>query len=142
MKNTITYLSVNAPVRYPEDNIINRDPSLKEVHDDEELPGLDHGMWRALIRLEDGEVMGWPQGTRAELNIKVVDSGTYYLQDEDQVTIYSREENYVPDCLSIDSNGYGDYIYITIQGNGRILNWPSNMRAQILNSEDFTSDED
>lgn len=77
--NEITYLKVTAPVRYPEDNVLNGSSDGAQ-----EMPLLCHGVWDALIRVKDGVVFGWPQGTSARLNIKVVDEGSYYLLDAEQ----------------------------------------------------------
>jgi hypothetical protein len=32
-------------------------------------------------------------------------------------------EGYVPGFMAIDDSGYGDYIYMTIDADGKILNW-------------------
>ena len=35
-------------------------------------------------------------------------------------------EGYVPDLMSLDEDGYGDYMNLTINKDGFIENWPDN----------------
>ena len=55
-------------------------------------------------------------------NIKLVDEGIYVLVDSNikQISVY---RDYVPKCLEIDENGWGDYLEFTIENNGKIKNW-------------------
>lgn len=74
------------------------------------------------INVETGKVINWADKARTQFrNIKVVDEGTYILKDKclNDIMTY---EGYVPGCLEIDDNGWGDYIEFTI--NDRYIeNW-------------------
>ena len=54
-------------------------------------------------------------------SIKIVDEGIYVLVDLHGNYIETR--GYVPSCLEIDDNGWGDYFEFTIQSNGKIKDW-------------------
>lgn len=75
------------------------------------------------IDIDTGEVVNLPEEFKdlSIRNLKIVDSGIYVLTNEDGEPLYSRY-GYVPDCLQIDENGYGDYIEMTVK-DGFIENW-------------------
>lgn len=115
-ENTI---HIEAHVRYPEDAAVNG----KE--EDKDLPTMPYlandpseggWVWNLSIDADTGEVIGWPKGT--------VGQSYYKVCDECKVTFGSiNYDCYVPDFLEIDDKGFGDYIYITIQTDGRIKGW-------------------
>lgn len=56
------------------------------------------------------------------IDMKVTDSGSYYLLDENFEVLYSLLEEYVPNSYSIDGE-YGDYINLEIDlKNGTLIN--------------------
>jgi len=127
------YLQVDAVVRYWDDAKINGEEAQI---DGEDTPLKVGDSWRPLIRLSDGVILDWPQGTTAKTHYKVCDSGNYYLLDADNGLLASRENNYVPDCLSPQQSGYGDYIILNIDENGVIAGWRGD-----LDSDDWEADE-
>ena len=112
-------IKIEAHVRYPEDAYVNG------KQEDEDLPTMPYlasdpsegdWIWNLSIDADTGEVIGWPKGTVGQSNYKVC--------DECKVTFGSiNYDCYVPDFLSIDDEGFGDYIYITIQADGLIKGW-------------------
>jgi hypothetical protein len=112
-----THIEVEAEVRYWEDASVNG-------VDDEDgtlIPGRVGDLWKARIRLADGQVEGWPVGTTAEIHYKVCDAGLYWLTDEAGVRIAKWAGDYVPSSfLCHGDSGYGDYIILTVNGDGLI----------------------
>ncbi|MBB04100.1 MAG: hypothetical protein CML03_01010 [Pseudooceanicola sp.] len=121
--------------------VINVSPRHIGDGDDDDMPtdfpGLDDGKanWLATIDVETGRILGWPEGDARELHIKVCDTGTYTLYDASGESVASIVDNYVPNNLI--PGEYGDYIILSINGDGVITNWPKNPSF-----EDFQSDED
>ena len=76
------------------------------------------------IDIETGKVVNFPEnGIPMYLtNVKIVDSGTYILKDSNLKDI-SVHEGYVPACLSIEEEGFGDYVEIIINKDGYINDW-------------------
>lgn len=120
-----THLQVIAYVRYWDDAQVN---GIQASEDGSNTPlKRADGAWAPRIRLSDGVILDWPQGTTAQVYYKVCDSGSYYLQNDQFETIAMRECNYVPACLAIDDKGYGDYIIMTIDATGKIANWRNHL---------------
>lgn len=76
-----------------------------------------------LIEVDTGRILNWPQGVFADVFYKVCDQGNYSLLDENKEFIGWVSEDYVPGCLSIEDNGYGDYFSILVNGEGYIQHW-------------------
>ena len=114
----LTTLSVVCKPRYWEDTKVNgvfdTDGTL--------IPLRFVDRWVFNIDLDTGIIKDWPKGTTAEVRYKVCDAGRYYLMNGD-TCIYSLEYSYVPKMLCPEENGFGDYININIDGNGKIDNW-------------------
>lgn len=110
------YIEVLAEVRYWEDATVNG----VEDTDGTLIPHRDPGnVWAVTLSLATGRILAWPEGVEAEIHYKVCDAGVYYLLDEDANRI-ARHEGYVPAGLCHGGNGYGDYIIMDIDGDGRI----------------------
>lgn len=114
------YIEVSAEVSYWEDATIN---GIEDT--DGTLTPLRNGdFWEPVIRLSDGMVMDWPQGTTADIHFKVCDAGLYWLLDGERNRVAKWEGFYVPnDFLCHGDNGYGDYIIMKIQASGLIEKW-------------------
>ncbi len=115
----VSHIEVEAGVRYWEDAEVNG------VSDDDGtlIPFRKGDAWCPRIRLEDGYVEGWPTGTVAHIHYKVCDSGLYWLVDAEGNRVM-KLDGYVPgDFLCHGSNGYGDYIIMTIGEDGFILEY-------------------
>lgn len=112
-----TYLEVCAQVRYWEDATVNgaEDTDGKLIH------ARVNEMWHPLIRLADGMVMGWPEGTTADIHYKVCDAGEYWLLDDKRKRVAKWAGFYVPgEFLCHGDNGYGDYIIFKVGADGLI----------------------
>ena len=111
----VRYFRCDAGVRYWEDT---------EVNDNPRIPCIDeNGRWNILIDIKDGKILNWTQGVTAKVFYKVCDDGVYTAYDNN-MNVICELEDYVPDMLSIDDSGYGDYICLTIDENGYIKDWP------------------
>lgn len=114
------YIEAMAGVRYWEDAEVNG------VSDESGtlIPYRKGDYWNPVIRLADGLVMDWPQGTTADVHYKVCDDGEYWLLDENRHRIAKWSGFYVPnDFLCHGDNGYGDYIIFKVDGAGNVEKW-------------------
>jgi hypothetical protein len=112
-----TYLEVRAEVRYWEDATVNgtddTDGALVPLRSDKH--------WCPVIRLADGMVMDWPQGTTADIHYKVCDQGEYWLLDDERKRVAKWAGFYVPnEFLCHGDEGYGDYIIFSVGADGVI----------------------
>lgn len=114
------YLVVEAGVRYWEDATVN---GIEDT-DGTLIPCREGGLWKPIIRLVDGKIMGWPDDTTADINYKVCDAGSYFLSDPGGNTIAKYRGHYVPDSfLCVGDTGYGDYIIFSVAAGGKIVGW-------------------
>lgn len=114
------YIEISAEVRYWEDASVNG----VDDEDGSLIPLRSGSLWQPVIRLADGVVMGWPQGTTADIYYKVCDQGQYWLQDADHKRVARWAGWYVPsDVLCPGGEGWGDYIVMTIGADGVVENW-------------------
>ena len=116
----ITTLEVKANVRYWEDSEFNGE---NDTEDGELVPCKIGSLWCPIIDIDNGIITNWKQGVKAEIHYKVVDEGSYYLKDSEGKVISSMENEYVPNILCPKESGYGDYIIMDIDENGKISNW-------------------
>lgn len=114
----IKTLKIRAGVRYWEDATVNG----VEDEKGDLIPCRIQDDWFPEIHIETGKIINWIPGVTANIHYKVCDDGDYYLLDENDEQVLHKS-GYVPDCLSIDDNGYGDYIIIKVDENGMINNW-------------------
>lgn len=113
-------IEVCAEVRYWEDARVNG----ADDNDGTLIPFRIGSLWKPLIRLADGYIIGWPEGTTASIHYKVADQGEYWLTDESQERIAKWKGDYVPDeFLCVGDNGYGDYIIFKVGADGKIAGW-------------------
>ena len=128
------YLEVEAEVRYWEDATVNG----QEDEAGTLIPFKFGAKWCPVIRLEDGKVISWPEGTTADIHYKVCDAGEYWLADEDG-RIAKWAGFYVPSeflCHGPDSNGYGDYIIFKVGPDGLIQGWRKPTIEVVCDCED------
>jgi hypothetical protein len=128
----ITTLKVKAGVRYWEDAEIN---GQDDTEDGKYVPCKEADLWCPEIDFDSGLIRNWIKGVNARIHYKVCDAGSYYLIDKDGETVLSIEDNYVPDLLAPDGEGYGDYIILDIDVNGQIANWKPSIK-DFVNFED------
>lgn len=116
-------IHVEAGVRYCEDATVN---GIDEQEDAPKMPFLERSenphfgwVWKLDIDAKTGEVIGWkekyPDVTNARSFYKVCDCCHIKYGSLDY-------DYYVPSFLCLDDEGYGDYMYLTIE-NGFIKGW-------------------
>lgn len=122
---------VDAGVRYWENASIN------DVDDEngDLIPCRVGDRWMPIIDLETGIITNWEKGKEANIHYKVCDDGEYWLQDGNGDSIIKAKGYYVPNFLSIEDNGFGDYIIMKVDKDGLINNWK-------FDFESFTEDKD
>lgn len=119
------YIKVSAQVRYWDDATING-----EADEDGDLTPFANGdLWGPVIDIDSGFVLDWPKDTVASIHFKVCDAGSYYLMNKDKEVIASIEQNYVPDGLCHGDEGFGDYIIMNIDKDGKIQNYRPSINA-------------
>ena len=130
----VKHLFVKARVRYPEDSTLRNLPEYDWIEDDANKPMMpcmsyvecnrrtSSWHWCPVIDLETGKIINWKQGVCASISYKVVDEFDCYITDSDD-KIVARYNGYVPSFMAIDDEGYGDYVYLTINEDGYIENW-------------------
>lgn len=82
--------------------------------------------WCPVIDVNEGKVLDWPEGFVLDTGFKVCDQGVYVYSNYDEAQqIISTDcgEYYVPNWLDSLGDGYGDYLQITINGDGTIQDW-------------------
>lgn len=123
----VRYLEAFCEVRYWEDGIVNG----KEDDEGSLIPFRKGNMWNIVIDLYTGKVENWPEGFTADVHYKVCDAGEYKLfgpePDREFVTSYC---GYVPSILYPGADGYGDYVILKIDNEGKIANWPPNINLK------------
>lgn len=135
----VKYLQADFNVRYFEDSIVNG------KNDDAEhpsMPCMNGNCWSIEIDIDEGRIINWKAGNTAIVRYKVCDEGSYRIYDEKHNLILDKED-YVPSILSQDGNGYGDYVLLTIETDGKIKNW--NVNHKILSNllkNGFDNEED
>lgn len=123
--NNAEYIEVEAGVRYWDDAVVNGE----EDTDGKLIPMRQGNCWCPIIRISDGMVIGWPQGTSASVHFKVCDDGEYWLLDGERNRVAKWAGFYVPeDFLCHGDRGYGDYIILSIADDGMINGW---MKPQV-----------
>lgn len=106
----IDTIKMELAVRYDEEDIPR------------EFPGRVGDLLTLVVKIDTGEIVGWPQGRVETVYMKVCDCGTYTLYDGDRI-VASLEQEYVPH--GVVPGDYGDYVDLCIDETGRIINWPT-----------------
>ena len=76
-----------------------------------------------VIDVKNGHIENWPEGKTASfLTVKIVDCGHYELLDAKR-NIIKQLDGYVPEFLSIEDEGYGDYLEFEVREDGCIDKW-------------------
>lgn len=116
------FIDCKIGVRYWEDATVNGEEdtegSLIPFRDEDDY-------FKIRIDIETGIIEGWPEGTTANIHYKVCDDGVYTLVSSEGVKIIEKD-GYVPEFLSIEENGYGDYVIFNVDKNGKVENWKFN----------------
>lgn len=142
----IKYLACDVEPRYLEDSQINGEDDLD--YDEQANQGMDSRMplmvktrkivtniwgrqynvveyhWLFIIDLDNGQVLDWTKGVKANINYKVCDQGRYSFLDKDLEEIIGSDGTmYVPSLLDFTNDSFGDYMDFTIDENGYIEEW-------------------
>lgn len=112
-------LVVKAGVHYYEGATVN---GVEDTEGDL-IPCKKGELWCPIIDIDSGVITNWKQGVKAEVHYKVRDAGSYYLQDVEGNIILSIEQDSVPKMMCPKTSGYGNYIIMDIDENGKIANW-------------------
>lgn len=80
--------------------------------------------------VEDGVSKPWESG-EVYIGFKVVDMGNYILMGNGR-EIFRKDDEYVPEFLQIEENGWGDYIEIVIEKDGKVRGWNDMRRQQVF----------
>ena len=73
--------------------------------------------WNITINSKSGIIEDWPQGVTAKTWYKVCDMCRIAIAGQ------VHDNGYVPRFLALDDEGYGEYIYLTIDGMGKVEKW-------------------
>jgi hypothetical protein len=82
--------------------------------------------WCPVIDVNEGKILDWTPGFCLNTGFKVCDQGVYVYSNQDesqQIVSCDCDEYYVPKWLDEIDDGYGDYMYISINGDGTIKDW-------------------
>lgn len=115
----VKYLQADCGVRYWEDGKVN---GVDDDDDNPSMPFASKGSWKILIDIEAGVIIDWPNGTTADVHYKVCDAGVYSLLDADRKEV-KQLDGYVPSIMCPEGNGYGDYVIMKIDRDGKIANF-------------------
>lgn len=74
--------------------------------------------WQPEIEVETGTILNWPKGMVARIYDKPCDDCNIFVDGENL-----NDGEYVPKFLSPGGEGFGDYIIMDIDGNGKINKW-------------------
>lgn len=114
----VKYLSAKIGPRYWEDAKVNG----VEDKDGDLIPCRYGEYWRPLIDIESGTIINWTKGKEASIHYKCCEDGEYKLLDENRDEIKSIE-GYVPNIMCPKENGYGDYVIMDVDMDGKIQDW-------------------
>lgn len=138
----VKYIYANFGVRYYEDSELNG------VEDDSTLPKMpcydkEDKRWKLTIDVDNGQITNWEKGNTAKIHYKVCDDGEYKIFDKNMIQIGKTIHSYVPEIFAIDDDGYGDYVIMTIDENGFILDWNIDSEdVDAMFKKDFYYDEE
>lgn len=119
----VATLEIDAYIRYLEDTSF--DFNGEWVNCDVfnlECPCMDDHQWRPIIDINTGKILNWSTDKRFWVFGKVCDEFKCKVKNGDGDTIIDYE-GYVPSCMSINDEGYGDYIDMIVNTDGTIKNW-------------------
>ena len=101
--------------------------------------------WCPVIDVNEGKVLDWPENFVLVTHFKICDQGVYVYSNYDetqQIVSTDCEEYYVPDWFCDWDNGYGDYMFIQINGDGTIENWDKLKKKLIKYVDDYLDDDE
>ena len=126
-------LKVQAGVRYYEDGKVNGEDDItyeeQNAGKQPKIPCVqkinDEWVWCIDIDADTGIILNWPKGNTADVHYKVCDCCDVDVIVDDK-KIFDNEKacgGYVPDCLCPSGEGWGDYMIMHIDIDGKIADW-------------------
>jgi hypothetical protein len=126
----VMYLQAESGVRYWEDTTVND----QEDTQGDLIPCRNGDYWKPLININTGIIENWQIGKKADIHYKCCDDGTYRLLDQNKKEIISID-GYVPNMMCPKEDGYGDYVIMDVDSEGRIQKWKVDF-SYFQNNED------
>ena len=99
--------------------------------------------WCPVIDVNEGRMLDWPEGFILNTHFKVCDQGVYVYSNADeskQIVSSDCDEYYVPGWLDDCNDGYGDYLLITINGDGTIKDWDKLQKKLLSYAKEYLDD--
>ena len=124
------YLQITIPYDKEDELISFDDGVMTELECDEEFTppmlNAEDQLLEYVIDLKEGKMLNWNyEGGYLRMWAKVCDGGTYTLLDSEKKPIW-QIRGYVPNKLIPPfENGYGDYIDLAIEADGKVVDWPA-----------------
>ena len=119
LDNGKTWIEPEDDTKEADEKVLNDLPSSSCIDEDDE--GKKY--LNLLIDIEDGRVINWPDNVWIKMRFKVCDDARYAFWNRDLFEVICLNDDYgddyVPDFLDLEGNGYGDYLEINIS-NGKI----------------------
>lgn len=130
-------LKVKAGVRYYEDGKVNGEDDItyeeQKAGKKPKVPCVQEingeFVWCLDIDADSGVILNWPKGNTADVHYKVCDCCEIDVIIDDKKIFDNETEpycGYVPDCLCPCGGGFGDYMIMHIDENGKIADWSVN----------------
>lgn len=129
IETDIKFMKVDAQIRYWVDSLLN---GVEAAEDGNNFPCKNENQWCPLIDVDKGIITNWELGTSANIHFKVCDACAYSLINTIGEIEYKHDYNYVPDILCPESEGYGDYIIMNIDINGKINKWNKSLVSELF----------
>lgn len=114
----LKYIRAQFNIRYFEDAELNGKEDTEG-----NMPLMDGSIWDIHVDVDTGRILSWPSDCTAKVHYKVCDAGTYSLLDENYGILEIFEGIYVPSIFYPGAHGYGDYVILNINEEGKIENW-------------------
>jgi hypothetical protein len=127
----VKYLLAEVGARYWEDAVVNGEKDTEGFL----IPCGDGAYWRPLIDIEKGIIINWNKGITASIHYKCCDDGIYRLLDENKNEI-KLIDGYVPKIMCPNRDGYGDYVIMDVDRDGKIENWKCDL-SDFINQDDY-----
>lgn len=115
----VRYIKADFGVRHFEDAEVD---GILENEKTPLMPFVADRRWLIEVDIKKGCILNWPKGVKARVNYKVCDEGIYKIYDSNKKLI-KEKEGYVPDIFGQDDASFGDYVCMSIDGEGLIQNW-------------------
>lgn len=127
----VKFLKASVEVRYWNNAELNGKEVLENC---DNFPCQNGDQWEPVIDVDSGIIINWDKGNKASIHFKICDAGIYSLLDL-HFTEIVKIDGYVPKMMCPKESGYGDYIIMDIEEDGKISKWN-------VDFADFTEEEE